>query len=243
MKSKRVSIIRILLAVFGVIFIVNAVVYAVFCDSVIGSAATMVIGVVFLLSGIFWQIFLKLPKWIRAAYYICILLLAFLLAFVMIFGSVDTASYDEDAVIVLGVQLKEDDIPPVLASRLEKAVEYNQRNPDAVIILSGGRGESLAMKEYLLERGVEEGQIITEERSENTYQNFDFCKQMISSMSKEGYEVAVITSDYHAFRSSLIADEVEINTRRICADSPFYLLLPNLLRELVGLIRFFLLGY
>ena len=241
------DIIRILLLLLGVLFTVSATLYALFAHPNAGFFASLALGVIFLASSIFWAAFSGLPLWIRVAYYVCILLLLGPIFFTFTYGRCNTVTYKEDAVLVLGARLKGDQIPSVLALRLEKAIEYHRKNPNAIIILSGGGSqavyESEAMKGYMLARGVSEDCMITEELSANTKENFTFCKEIISARLVDGCSVAFITSGYHVLRSALMAKAAGLNLTRLSASSPLHLLLPDLIRECMGLLRFILLGY
>ena len=245
----KIKPLRIFLLLLGGVFTVNAIAYAFLAYVNIGFAATLMLGLIFLLSGIFWRAFLRLPQWIRGVYYglICLMLAA--ICFIAVFGACDTATYKEDAVIVLGAGIKGDKIPDGLALRLDKTVQYHKRNPDAVIILSGGQGEgedlpeSIAMKEYLLACGVAEESIITEELSTNTYENFKYSKQILSERLGESTNAVLITNGYHVLRSSIIAEGAGISASHVGADTPWILFIPSLLRECVGLARLWILGY
>lgn len=240
------DIIRILLLLLGAIFTVNAVLYAFFAHPNAGFFVTLGLGVIFLTTSIFWNTFSVLPLWTRVAYYACILVLLTAILIPLIFGTRSTVNHKEDAAIVLGAKLKGDQIPSVLALRLDKAIEYHRENPRALIILSGGGDQTLsegeAMKRYMLARGVSKDIILTEEQSANTRENLAFCKELLTARP-EIRRVAIITSGYHALRSHLMAGNATLNATRLSASSPLYLLLPDLIRECMGLLRFILLKY
>jgi len=84
-----------------------------------------------------------------------------------------------DTVIVLGCGIWPDGRPTLaLAMRLDKAVEYYMDNPHVNIIVSGGQGanepypEAVAMKEYLVNKGIPEEKILNENKSTSTRENF-----------------------------------------------------------------------
>ena len=81
-------------------------------------------------------------------------------------------------VIVLGAKVKRGAIPSkALAFRLNAALDYAKQYPDIQIIVSGGQGpdedatEASVMKQYLIDRGFPESQIIVEDQSTSTYEN------------------------------------------------------------------------
>lgn len=132
--------------------------------------------------------------------------------FLCIDGSIDTTSYSEDALIVLGGGVKGENPSPSLALRLDKAIEYHEKNPNAVIVVSGGLGtqeripEAEAMERYLVSAGVDKNSIIKEENSRNTRENFINSKRILENrFGGRHYSVCFITSTYHIFRSNITA--------------------------------------
>ena len=68
--------------------------------------------------------------------------------------------------------------------------------------------ESDAMSKYLQDRGVNKERIIIEDESRDTNQNFKFSKEKIEEHSHKSLDeinVKIITTDFHAFRSSILA--------------------------------------
>lgn len=57
-----------------------------------------------------------------------------------------------DYIIVLGSGIRSEEVPPLLKSRLDKGIEYYEKNPTAKFVVSGGQGpdepvaEAFAMK-------------------------------------------------------------------------------------------------
>lgn len=76
-----------------------------------------------------------------------------------------------------------------LKLRLDAALEYLEHSPNTAVIVSGGKGdgenisEAEAMKRYLVSHGVDEGRIITEDKSTSTWENFKFSKRYSTSAS------------------------------------------------------------
>lgn len=60
-----------------------------------------------------------------------------------------------DYIIILGSGVRSEEVPPLLKSRLDKGIEYYQKNPTAKFVVSGGQGadepvsEAFAMRKYL----------------------------------------------------------------------------------------------
>lgn len=153
-------------------------------------------------------------------------LLTFILVasvFLAVYGSRDNSSYDEDTVIVLGYGIKNGKMPPMLKNRLEKTIEYHRRNPDAVIIVSGGRGnetkpsEALVMAEYLVANGIPDSRIIKEDKSRTTVENFRFSADILNKVCDKNRSVALITNIFHIYRSERYARACGIKVKHIGA--------------------------
>lgn len=97
--------------------------------------------------------------------------------------------YSGQTVFIPGCGLKGDRPTTTLEYRLDRGYEILSENPDAVCIVSGGQGrdeivsESQAMKNYLVEKGIDEDRIYMEDRSEDTEENVKFSKELAE---KEG---------------------------------------------------------
>lgn len=137
---------------------------------------------------------------------------------------------DYDYIVVHGAGLAGVEPTPLLAGRLDKGVElWNAGNQRAVIIVSGGQGvdeavsEAEAMRTYLIEcRAVPADAIIEENASTTTMENLSNSKALMDARSGvDTYRAAVVTSDYHVFRTAeyahkigLVADGVGSKTAR-----------------------------
>ena len=79
-----------------------------------------------------------------------------------------------DYIIVLGAGIKGEQVPPLLASRIDQGIEILKKNPKALFIMSGGQGkgedipEGEAMARYAINKGIDESKIIIENKSTNT---------------------------------------------------------------------------
>ncbi len=176
----------------------------------------------------------------------------FLLAFIVLFsvflalyGSRDDSSYNEDAVIVLGYGIKGDKIPGMLKNRLEKAAEYHQKNSDAIIIVSGGRGnckkasEAAVMENYLVSKGISADMIIKEDKSRTTVENFKFSADILKEKFGRNCSVVLITNIFHVYRSEKYAKAAGINIRHIGAKTVWYDIPRIYIREAAMVIHMF----
>ncbi|MBQ2841807.1 MAG: YdcF family protein [Clostridia bacterium] len=162
-----------------------------------------------------------------------------------IYGGRDNACFKEDAVIVLGKGLDGDKVPPNLAKRLDKAIDYHKKNPRALIVVSGGKGndeklsEAQAMFDYLVSKGIPEEIIIKEDKSTTTYENFVFSTEIIREKLGENYSLAFISNRFHIYRAERLAKSIGINAMHLGAGIQWHTVPANYLREisvLFGLI-------
>ena len=154
---------------------------------------------------------------------------------------------DQDYLIVLGCGLQRDGTPtPLLAGRIDRALRFyraqlEQTGKAPIFIPSGGQGpneatsESASMKAYLMERGVPEAHILTEDRSRTTYENMQFSKELIQA-AKPDAKVAFSTTNYHVFRSGLMARRVKLPAEGMGAKTKWYFWPNAAVREFVGLL-------
>lgn len=159
------------------------------------------------------------------------------------FGSHDNARGDEQAVIVLGAAVHGRELSHTLQARLDAALAYHDRNPAAVIVVSGGRGpqedlpEALAMQEYLEGRGVRPTLILRDDRSTSTEENFALSLRLLDARLTPGYTVAFVTSDFHVYRAERIAQADGLTVRHVSAPTPWYFWPTDYLREIVMVVR------
>lgn len=144
-----------------------------------------------------------------------------------------------DTVIVLGAQLKGEQISRLLRYRLEAALKFHEQYPNATIIVSGGQGplesrsEASAMKAWLIQHGIEESQILMEDQSHNTNENFAFSKKLL----KKDTPVSVISNDFHMYRANVLCKQNGMQCALYPAKSDFDLSFNFYFREFFGVIK------
>ncbi|MBC1475506.1 DUF218 domain-containing protein [Listeria grandensis] len=151
----------------------------------------------------------------------------------------------QDFVIVLGSGLIGDKVPPLLASRLDRAIRFyykqTAKNFAPQIIVSGGQGpnewvsEASAMKDYLVEKGIPEEHILMEDLSVNTLQNMMFSKTIMADLKPKSRSIFV-TNNFHLFRASLYARKAGLKSQGISSKTALYYLPNALLREFIAII-------
>lgn len=175
-------------------------------------------GVVGLLLGFLWQ---KAPKGVHKGVW-CIfaagLAVLLLLEGKIFFCGLSKPRPEADYLIVLGCQIRGTKVSRSLKYRLDAAAEYVKENKDTVIIVSGGKGsgeditEALAMKNYLVDKGIREECIWLEDKSVNTNENMKFSKELIEKQRKKerktkDYRTVVVSNRFHLFRALKIGEK------------------------------------
>lgn len=158
-----------------------------------------------------------------------------LLAWISRFGA-SARPAKSDCIIVLGCRLYGTVPSPFLRARLDEALRLYREGYARYIIVSGGQGpgedisEARAMKQYLVQNGVDDSYVIEEDKSTSTETNLKFS---LEKMKEWGLKTAlVVSNDYHLARAAVIA-------RRIGLDAAYSgVRLPQYRRwEITGLIR------
>jgi vancomycin permeability regulator SanA len=115
-----------------------------------------------------------------------------------------------DMAVVLGNRVDADgSLSPVLTGRVDRALALYRQGKVPRIMVSGGMGrqsgnypEGLAMKQYLVARGVPAGRIIEDDHGENTYWTARDLLPVADSLHV--HDVIVVSSFYHITRTKYI---------------------------------------
>ncbi|MCL2377258.1 MAG: YdcF family protein, partial [Defluviitaleaceae bacterium] len=91
--------------------------------------------------------FHKIPRKIHIAIGAACVVPVVFTAFLAIYGNLGYVNYNEDVVIVLGAGLRDGEVGGHLASRLDTALDYLARNPQAMVIVCGGLGANQPVTE------------------------------------------------------------------------------------------------
>lgn len=183
-------------------------------------------------------------------YYITIILLFLYFAYIftsyliyVIIYHFVKIKYTPDFIIILGSGLiSGDKVPPLLASRLDKGMEkYIDYNKRPKIIVSGGQGpdelvsEASAMKKYLLDKGMNQQDVLMEDKSRNTLQNMVFSKKIMDGL-KPNHKSIFVTNNYHIFRASIYARIAGLKCEGVSSKTSLYYLPSAFLREYIGIL-------
>ncbi|MCM3456909.1 YdcF family protein [Heyndrickxia oleronia] len=154
--------------------------------------------------------------------------------------------YNQDFIIVLGSGLINDRVPPLLASRINKAIEFYWKQKAVTLppklVFSGGQGpdenlpEAEAMQIYAVNNGIPIEDTLTEVHSVNTFQNMLFSKHLMDSLKGNEYNSIFTTNNFHLFRASLYAKKAGLNSQGIGSKTAFYYWPNAMIREYIAII-------
>lgn len=151
------------------------------------------------------------------------------------------------AVVVLGSGLIDGGVPPLLASRLRRGREVYERlaargtRPQA-LVTSGGQGddepvaEGDAMADFLVAEGLPTDRVLVERRSRNTDENLANTAELLASRGISG-PLAVVTSDFHAFRAALLLRRHRLAGYAVGAPTARYYWPAAVIREFAAVLR------
>ncbi|MBQ2991306.1 MAG: YdcF family protein [Clostridia bacterium] len=137
--------------------------------------------------------------------FLCIVCAAGLMGFVYYKETHLPPLGDSDVIIVLGAQVKADGTPSVALERRLTAALESYRQDRQLIIVCGAQGanepraEGDVMRDWLLERGVPEEDVVAETASFNTRENLTYARAIMESRGLS--EALIVTSDYHVARA------------------------------------------
>lgn len=184
-------------------------------------------------------------KWIKRAPFIIVgfgVVYASIIFLLILSGTKESPSSKPDTVLILGAQVKgttkENAYPStVLKERLDTALVYLNKHPDATVIVCGGQGsdepdsEANVMAEYLINNGIPKASILREDTSTRTKENIQNAqeKQALGN-------TVIVTSDFHMYRSMLLAKRLGItNVSGLPAVSKSSATFNTYVREVVAL--------
>ncbi|MDD6268887.1 MAG: YdcF family protein [Oscillospiraceae bacterium] len=200
-----------------------------------GNIAGILVSVILLLATFFWDRFYGFIQnictytggkiiTVFAAFVICLGTGFAAFLSVKMINAANNAPEEPVTAVVLGCHVKGTKPSLMLTRRLEAACEYLKENPDVKCVVTGGQGtgeditEAEAMKQYLMEKGIEGERILKEDRSVNTDENLAFTKTVLEQNGLSN-DIVVITDGFHQYRASLIAEKQGLESYSISCET------------------------
>lgn len=154
--------------------------------------------------------------------------------------------FNQDYIVVLGAGLIGGErVTPLLAKRIDRAIQFYKKQSEETfsppqLLMSGGQGpdekipEAQAMREYALEQGIPDADILMEAQSTNTLENMRFSKEIMERENPSGYHAIFTSNNYHIFRAGMYAEEVGLKIDGIGSKTARYYLPNAFLREFIA---------
>ena len=158
---------------------------------------------------------------------------------------------ERDYLIVLGAAVYGDQPSLTLVRRLEGALDYLNRYPDSVAIVSGGMGpgetvtEGQAMHDWLIAQGIPEERILIEDKATSTMENLQFSFQIIRDRGDEpDGNIAIVSSAYHLYRAKCMARNLGAEATGVAAPWGYVSVMLNyFIREAFGVTHLWVFGW
>ncbi|MDO4566190.1 MAG: YdcF family protein [Oscillospiraceae bacterium] len=215
MPKKRIWLIAAaaVLTIFSLLNITEA-------DCAIGRNFLFAITLWALFNAIFYNTAERLKKTLPALFWtvrVILALIAAMVAVMLIYPLTERPEGEERLVLVLGAKYAGDEASLIMRERLEKALEYLERNPEASAVLCGGQvpGEPMPeaeiMRIWLLARGISEDRLYLDSASRTTRENLSRALEIIHELGvSEDEPLLIITSSFHCMRVRAYATDAGI---------------------------------
>ena len=249
-KNAAMITVRTILSLLGALLLLNALAVSMASNLNLGIVLTALLGAALLACGIGLPCVLRrCPRWLIIAALCALALVVLCVSALIIYGRTDTLTGDEDVIIVLGAAIHGERVSLTLRDRLNAAIACYEKNPDAILVVSGGQGrqedisEALAMERYLIEHGVPAERIVKEDRSTSTAENFAFSKALLDERLGDDYSAAYVTNDFHILRAGQVAQSTGFDhMTHAHSNTVGYLIVPHCLRECVAVLWYWVSG-
>ena len=149
-------------------------------------------------------------------------------------------NFDKDYMIILWCKVRKDgSLTNLLKGRIDKAIDFRNEQlksqwKNLIFVPSGGKGkdeiisEAGAIKNYLLEKWIDEKDILMEDKATNTYENIKFSNKLINDKNAN---IAFSTTNYHVLRAGLLATEQWLYFEWIWSKTKRYFWINAFIRE------------
>ena len=173
--------------------------------------------------------------------FLAFLTLIVILEGIILYGGRNNFCPKAGYIIVLGAKLHGDRPSKSLLNRMNAALGYMRQYPHMKLIATGGRGsdelieEAAAIKKYFMENGIPESRIILEDKSENTFENLKFARELIPE--KGTVKANIVTNNYHILRAKILAERNGFKAYGVPAKTPKKVLVKSYFREALALVK------
>lgn len=165
-------------------------------------------------------------------------------------ASFGTPDAEAEYLVVLGAKVRDDGPSVSLWDRINAAADYLKAHEDTIAIVSGGQGEdepiteAQCMHDELVKLGIDESRIWMEDKATSTDENMRFSLDLIEEKTGTRPEkLAILSSEYHLYRSSLMAKKLGIEFVGVPAKtSRLSQLVNHAMREVAGVWHFYIFG-
>ncbi|WP_308689959.1 YdcF family protein [uncultured Treponema sp.] len=154
-------------------------------------------------------------------------------------------------VILLGGGITKDaELTLSVQNRVRVAGEYLKKQPQAISVVTGGKGrfapcpESDVLKPALESYGIEEKRVLAENMAKDTIENFLFSVKILSEHENKTVQeilnapVAVVTSDFHLARAERLAKRIGFtDVYGVASKTPALFVLNSYSREICSYIK------
>lgn len=165
-------------------------------------------------------------------------------------ASFGTPEAEAEYLVVLGAKVRDDGPSVSLWDRINAAADYLKAHEDTIAIVSGGQGEdepiteAQCMHDELVKLGIDESRIWMEDKATSTDENMRFSLDLIEEKTgTRPKKLAILSSEYHLYRSSLMAKKLGIEFVGVPAKtSRLSQLVNHAMREVAGVWHFYIFG-
>ncbi len=218
----------------------------------IGNATGIAVALLFVMYGLFFTTINKVIKrwkkhkvlryfvYLSGSVVTIILILVIVLTTLML-GAMNNVPKGQETLVVLGCRVRGEIPSLTLVERMDAALKYMQEHPEVSCVVSGGQGpgenisEAECMYRYLTANGIDGNRIFKEDASTSTRENLEFSLAVIRE-NNLSEEIAIVTSEFHQYRASLVAKELGLSNTAVCGKTAKWLLPTYYVRELYGIL-------
>ena len=129
---------------------------------------------------------------------------------------------DIDYIVILGAGIRRGKPSPMLEDRLKTGISLYNNDISNKILITGDHmnddyDEVTVMKNYLLEHGIPEEDIITDNYGISTYDSIYRVKNVYKSK-----KVVIVSQRYHLYRALFLSDNLDLESYGVEADLRYY---------------------